>query len=254
MGEQTATGPGDISNTVSLRAAFTAALPTQWRAGIDARTVVALFRVDAWSGWGGAATAQLHDSERLRVDRHRLMEQRRVLALAYALHRLFLAECLGCEPAAVSLRRDDRGCPRVDIPAIRTSLSHADGAFAMAVTRGGPVGVDIEAAARDTAMDEIAERIWHPQEAAGLALQDGPERRKALLALWVRKEAVLKAMGVGLALEMNTLVAPVDGLALLPQHAEPIWSLQLDAGSEWVAAVASTPGMPVEYRWLHPPE
>ncbi|MFS8136554.1 MAG: 4'-phosphopantetheinyl transferase family protein [Thermomonas sp.] len=241
-----------MSDPNGLREAFAAVLPADWRGSIGARTLVALILVEPWAKWIDAATLQLQPSERLRVERQRFLQHRRERTLAYVLHRLFLAECLGCEPEAVPLRRDDLGCPCVDVPDIRTSLSHANGAIAMAMACGGPVGVDIEAATRDAAMDEIAERIWHPREAIELAPLVGPERRKALLALWVRKEAVLKARGVGLVIEMTTFMTPIDGLTTLPQDAEPILCRQIAAGEDWVAAVACNPLMSVEYRWLRP--
>jgi 4'-phosphopantetheinyl transferase len=111
---------------------------------------------------------------------------------------------------------------------LAVSLASAEGVTAAAVTRGAPVGVDIEHL-DDDRFAGIGNVLLHPEEHAAGAAE--------LARTWVRKEALLKALGVGLgtdprevhlgpATEPPTLLAPLpDGrhsgvwvldLALLP--------------------------------------
>jgi 4'-phosphopantetheinyl transferase len=90
-------------------------------------------------------------------------------------------------------------------------------------------------------------------DAAELAAFVGAEWSAALLALWVRKEAFLKAAGIGLEREMQTFPAPDNALLTLPRPGGKQARLQmLDVGPYWVAAVAGSPDTPVECAWLRP--
>jgi 4'-phosphopantetheinyl transferase len=109
--------------------------------------------------------------------------------------------------------------------------------------------VDIESSNRASVMPELAERVCHPHEMAELRLLAEPARSEALLALWVRKEAYLKAAGIGLQREMGTFAAPRDALLELP-GGELTRVRMLEAGPHWVAAVAGAPEVPIASRWL----
>jgi 4'-phosphopantetheinyl transferase len=74
-----------------------------------------------------------------------------------------------------------------------------------------------------------------------------------LLALWVRKEAFLKAAGIGLEREMQTFPAADNALLTLPRPGGKQARLQmLDVGPYWVAAVAGSPDTSIESAWLRP--
>lgn len=239
---------------MDLRAAFGDALPTPtWASLVSARIVVALINLDDWQPWLPEAWSLIDAAERGRVERRRFDADRDQLTLGYALHRLLLGNTLGCDVTEVPLTRDARGCPRLVDRPLCTSLSHANGCIALAVTATGPVGIDIESATRAAAMPEIAGRVCHPVDAAALAGLVQPAWSAALLTLWVRKEALLKAAGVGLEREMNGFSVPDDGLLpLSPPAAEMSQLRMLDVGPHWVAAVAGPPGIPVESAWLRP--
>src|SRR3546814_2137335 len=132
-----------------------------------------------------------------------------------------LSAVLECAPAGVLLGRDGRGCPIVTGTPVETSLSHAEGLVAIAVSRTGPVGIDIEPASRARDMEAIAGRVCHPRELAEMAALSGAERGRELLSLWVRKEALLKAAGIGMAIAMDRFEAPADRVLALPGDVRP---------------------------------
>jgi 4'-phosphopantetheinyl transferase len=95
------------------------------------------------------------------------------------------------------------------LPGLHTSLAHCGGMVAVALCEGGPVGVDVER--RDTAsLRPIADLVCAPGEAEALQQAD-IDRDARLLEHWVRKEAVLKALGLGLARPMASFQAPEGG-------------------------------------------
>lgn len=241
------------------------AFDSAWRrAGGDglermaAQAVLALFfDLGAWSPWLGAARALLDADELGRVGRKRRAGDGDELALAYGLHRLVLGRVLGRDAREVALGRDRLGRPCLHGDELQTSLSHAGGAIAVAVGGHGRIGVDLEAAARDAQMEEIAERVLHPDERAAVAGLPASARARALLALWVRKEALLKAAGIGLAREMDSFLAPDGEPVALPAIEGPdgpaAVARMIDAGPGWMAAVAGPPGLRAVAAWLHPP-
>lgn len=237
---------------VALREAFGSAVPTpEWHAEPAVGVHVGLFDLHDWWPWLPDAYGLLDTAELRRVQSRRIATDRDQLALGYALHRMLLAKLLGCDASKVPIGRDAQGCPRLSGSTLSTSLSHADHCVAVAIATEGPVGVDIELTERAPVVPEIADRICHPSDTAGIAVLPGLARDEALLALWVRKEAYLKAAGIGLQREMQTFAAPDGALLALPEGGS-VRVQMLDAGPLWMAAVASAPRLPVISAQLRP--
>lgn len=240
---------------MNLCDAFDRGLPApDWPCLAHGGVLVGLVATAAWQPWLVDAQALLSAQERARAERQRRTQDRDLLILAYAMHRLLLARTLRIPPDTVALGRDDLGCPRLADGALHTSLSHAAGWVAVAIAAAGPVGIDLEPAARAPELPEIAARICHPSESAAMAGLDLPQRAADLLALWVRKEAFLKAEGIGLAREMAGFRAP-DGERLASASMPGGWVQvrMVEAGAACVAAVAAPPDVPIHRAWIHPP-
>lgn len=183
-------------------------------AGQASHAFVAVAPVAAWLPWLTDAAALLDARESARAGRMRRTTDAQSRTLAYALHRLLLGRMTGLEPADVPLSRDGRGRPVLEGHRWQTSLSHADGAFAIAACLDERIGVDLERLDRSAEILEIADEICHADESAVLRTLPGHVHRETLLALWTRKEAYLKASGVGLAHAMTAFA--LDDGAVLP--------------------------------------
>jgi len=218
-----------------------------------------------WHPWRDEAWSLLDASERQRAGQRRFADDREALALTYALHRLFVARSLRIAPDSFAIARDTEGAPYLPGIAlhgrtVRTSLSHADGVAAFALCALGPVGIDIEAAFRAAELPGIATSVCHPSELESLANFAEPAHSRALLALWVRKEALLKAEGVGLAREMCSFRAAAGAEFFLAggtretPAACSVRLAMLDVGERWTAAVAAPREAAVECLHLHPLE
>jgi len=206
--------------------------------------LVAMFDLGDWQPYLYDAAGLIDVQETARAERQRLRPNRDVLVLAYALHRLLLSQVLGCAIGDVALGRDAKGCPRLRGDRLFTSLSHAGQRVAIAVAGAGPVGIDVESAGRAAEMPELAGRVAHPDELRELSTLAPRVLGEALLSMWVRKEALLKAAGIGLEREMDSFVAPWDVALPLPGETFPGRSVELrvlDAPG-WAGAVAVPPG------------
>jgi 4'-phosphopantetheinyl transferase len=214
---------------------------------------VALAGTRQWRPWLPVASRLLDSEEVGRVQSRRIAADRELLTLAYGLHRAMLGAVLGLHPREVPLYRDARGCPRLVGGIAATSLSHAGGAIGLAVAVGqASAGVDIEPITRLAAMDEVATRICHPVELGPIEAMGARDRALALLALWVRKEAVLKAAGVGFAIEPDSFALSPGEPVRIQGCSEAYASRSLASGHRWMAAVAGSPAAEVEYGWTGP--
>ncbi|MER5733814.1 4'-phosphopantetheinyl transferase superfamily protein [Streptomyces sp. NPDC002138] len=157
------------------------------------------------------AHPELHEGllapwERRRLDRIRLPSRRDDVVAARLLVRLCVARYTGLSPRAsapaqfcAACGRDGHGRPYLPgHPRVGVSLSHADGLVAAAAGPGA-VGVDVEPAARRPGPLPVLRRMLPETEVREATAQ--PDPGAALLRLWVRGEALLKAgRGDGLRL------------------------------------------------------
>lgn len=140
-----------------------------------------------------------------RLDAVRVPSRRDDVLAARLLLRLCVARFTGASPEESAPAQYCTGCGRTghgrpylrDHPGVGVSLSHADGLVAAAVGPGA-VGVDVEPSTRRPGPLSVLSRVL--PEADVRAAADAPDPGEALLRLWVRAEALLKAGGEGLRL------------------------------------------------------
>lgn len=144
-------------------------------------------------------------TEIARAARFRRCEDRDEYLLARALARMILSYWLDAPPAEVPFSAAARfEKPRLQRPlagkaVLDVSLSHAGGWVACAVARGRDVGVDVELDRPGLAqsLDGLAAQILTPKEAEGFRAVGAAGRQALFLEFWRRKEALMKAAGLG---------------------------------------------------------
>lgn len=159
--------------------------------------------------------------------------------------RALLGVYLGLPADAVVLVNDAHGRPELAAPwnqFLQFNWSHSVDKAVIAIAHGVTPGIDIERIRPRPRALQLAERFFHPDETAALrALSEG-RRERAFLELWTCKEAVLKALGRGLAFGLDRLrftVAPTASLLWLDGDDASQWQLhRLDLGTDHVASLA----------------
>lgn len=117
--------------------------------------------------------------------------------------RRVLSRYMFCDLKALEFRFGSHGKPGLageDRDVVSFNLSHAGEWLLMAVTSVGALGVDIEKYRVNRDVMAIAARYFTPFEVKALEEIVGvQEQRVAFYRAWVRKEAFVKAVGVGLS-------------------------------------------------------
>jgi 4'-phosphopantetheinyl transferase len=169
----------------------------------------------------------LSTAEMVRLNRLRSPADRGRFSTAWALVRRTLAEINDVEPRALNFTRSCELCghpahgrPRLVAGGPAFSLSHSGDRVLLAVSDTGVIGADVEMSGRD--VTRLARRILHTRDPRC----EGPE----LVRMWVRKEAIVKATGHGLARPMKTIEL-AD-----PPHGAQVLDIPADDG--YFAAVA----------------
>lgn len=114
--------------------------------------------------------------------------------------RLILGKELSISPQEVPLVLSEYGKPVLASPhsAFFFNLSHSKDLALLALSKEGPVGVDLEKNDRGGDLLGCESTFCHPLEI--LELSNDPQLRAAhLLRIWTHKEALLKALGTGLS-------------------------------------------------------
>ena len=198
--------------------------------------------------------AVLDDRERLRHERLRRPADQLSYLAAHVLTRLALARYVGCDPAELQLGVRCRGCgstdhgkpmllhPEADV---EFSLSHSGGRVAVAVARGASVGVDVEVIQPHRDYSDVAAHVLSSPERDELIALPGGDRPFAFVRYWARKEAVLKAVGLGLSLPPSdlTVTGPNEPARVLdwaggPHGSGSLFLHDLDPGPGYAACVA----------------
>jgi 4'-phosphopantetheinyl transferase len=193
-----------------------------------------------------AAAQLLDESEQRRAAAIRNDHTQRRFVSAHAMLRILVAKQIDWEPAQLTFGvRSQYGKPELVYPPIRVhfNIATAGDRVVCAVTETGPVGVDVESHEVIAEADRaggVEQVLLTPAERA--VLHEFPDRASALTRWWVRKEAMLKASGEGLAIEPPTLEmsAPDETPQLLSWQGRPVppvWISDLDVGPGYEAAV-----------------
>ncbi len=152
--------------------------------------------------------------------------------------RGILRELLGLKPRE-NLVYGEFGKPRLQDSEIRFNVSHSHGMGMIAITRGREVGCDIERIDPSFADENIPERFFSPYEVKALRALPARDQCEAFFRCWTRKEAFIKACGMGMSLALDSFdvtLEPNRPAALL--RGGDGWSLHtVDAPAGYAAAL-----------------
>jgi len=202
---------------------------TVWRVDLDDPRLATADRI-AW----------LDPQERRRYSAFAAAPQGSRFAAAHTALRDILGRTIERHPHTIAYRYGAAGRPSIPDGTVDFSLTHCDGVALISVSDTNRTGIDAEIATRSVS-PQMLKIFATPTERARLVDASDYER----LRLWVAKEAVLKASGVGFQgdpLSVVLAVSNMQGLALDCTCGRRFWRLaQLSAGVDVIAFLAIEP-------------
>ena len=204
--------------------------------------------------WLAHALAGTTGDEQSRASRFYLHED----ALRHLLGRALARRMLKAYHPEVSLPgrlpHNQWGKPLSPANGPNFSIAHSASQVWLAWTQAAAVGIDIEPVNVELHPLDLINSLHHRERAWLLDCPDGVVPG-ALLRCWCRKEAVIKAMGMGLSL-------PLDSFAVSAQAMETGWLQEAPQGevNQWtcidiaaspefqLSLAAMAPGLMVSYR------
>lgn len=168
-----------------------------------------------------------------RTQRFHFDHDRRRYAVGRGIVRRLVAGYLGLsDPRSVSIVYGPYGRPELspEHGALRFNLAHTGGFALLAFARDVEIGVDVERVQALPDLHSVMRSCFAARERdiiAGLTSAD--QQHAAFFRCWTRKEAVLKALGSGLARPLDSFVIAIDEDAsgVISMAGEP------NAASDW---------------------
>lgn len=217
-----------------------------WRVSLDRYAVSA-----QW------ADSTLSADESERAARFHFEKDRQRYILAHASLRDILSRYLQCEQGEIKFTTNNYGKPvLLSAQEVDFNISHSGEFVLIAVARRHKVGVDVEHFRKDLEHDRIARRFFSQAENQEFSAIPHEQKVIAFFNCWTRKEAYIKAHGVGLSLPLDSFdvsLSPDEPAVLRATRPDPTearkWTLlSLDVHPEHAGALV-VEGRDLEFRY-----
>lgn len=181
----------------------------------------------------------LSEDERLRAGRFHFDRHRTAFIAARGMLRVILGEHLGVDPQTVEFTCNVHGKPALKIGSLHFNVSHSADMAVYAVSRTREVGIDIERINPRFAHDQIPERFFSRAEVNALRALPDSLQTEAFFQIWTRKEAYVKARGLGLSLSLESFDVSLGEPAKFLRGVEG-WSIEsIDPAPGYAAALVA---------------
>jgi 4'-phosphopantetheinyl transferase len=144
--------------------------------------------------------------------------------------RLILANYLDCDPKYLKFELGKQGKPSLtelqNYLNIQFNISHSHRLILIAITVEDSIGIDVEYNDKGISVASLSEIIFSSEEKIIFStLKSEQEKEKAIFRCWTRKEAFLKACGIGLMINIANITVninkfPEDYIKIFTHHAQ----------------------------------
>jgi len=145
-----------------------------------------------------------------RFERFKFERDQHRYQVTHSMKRLILGSYLDCNPECLCFEVGTHGKPALaNLPCsmkIQFNISHSHDLILIAITVEDPIGIDVEYNNKKRSIERLVETIFSPSEMKFfLTLKSQREKEKTFFRCWTRKEAYLKAIGIGLRQDLTNI-------------------------------------------------
>jgi 4'-phosphopantetheinyl transferase len=204
----------------------------------------------------GQLEATLSPEEKARADRFHFANDRNRFVVARGLLRELLGRYLHQVPAGLEFSYGQHGKPALSgenaSSGLSFNLSHSSALVVYAFSKKRNLGIDVEHVQRENAGEGIATRYFSAREVNDLRTLPPDARVEGFFHCWTRKEAYLKATGMGLQIPLDSFA-----VSLLPGQpvqflggVQPCWHLAAYHPAEGYVAAVVYDGAPSSIKYF----
>ena len=169
---------------------------------LENRLLVWRFSIPPLSSIEFFITSFLNRDEKERADLFYFEKDRGCYIFCRGLLRIMIGKCLGLDPSSITFSYASYGKPFINGNALNFNLSHSASHAAFVFSLKTAVGIDIETPRPLSFESSIVANYFSPAEREYIT-QAGDQR--AFFRCWTRKEALLKALGIGIGSGLHRL-------------------------------------------------
>ena len=169
------------------------------------------------NGWE-KLTSMLSDDEQAKASSFHFEKHKRRYTVGRSILRTLLGGYLNCSPTAINFTYNNYGKPSLkDNPTeLQFNVSRTDEIMLCAFVLKSDIGIDIEAIKPNIDCISISQHVFSAQERNTLQGLEGKELNSAFFRIWSRKEAYIKARGVGLSHPLQKFSVSMDKTLPVP--------------------------------------
>jgi 4'-phosphopantetheinyl transferase len=171
----------------------------------------------------------LDSHEKMRAEKFKTPQLQQRYVAAHGRLRHTLAQYLSVSPESIRIENAAQGKPHlVDYPELAFNLSHTGDSLLIAVAKNCQLGVDIEQCKPRDNLAAFVQKCFSVEEATYWHQLPEAEQNCQFYQFWTRKEAFVKATGLGIALGLKHCV-------LNPENPQTFLSVpaECDAARIW---------------------
>ncbi len=180
----------------------------------------------------------LSNDEVQRANRFRREEDRQRYILVHALKRYCLSHLLNIDAAQLVFSSGDKGkpfCKNINAPFF--NISHSGDWVLLGVSSQGDVGVDVEVSGRKVS-DAVANYALTKKQLIDVNQSNTPHHQ--FMIYWTQKEAISKALGLGLSIDFQTVECSGSLGDSISKHSDETLYVHSRLSGSYMFSVAST--------------
>ena len=196
-----------------------------------------------------AAFGLLNVAERARWRRFAFPGPKRRFALCRGALRTHISDRVGCTNDQLTFGENEHGKPYALVSGRRLPISfnvtHSGRHGLLAIGSSARLGVDVEERVSNRHIDLLSESVFGPNERSELKMVEGQRKIAMFFKLWTVKEALVKALGVGMSLDTSEFEVPEKmrrgekrDVFVFPHLPKIKWQLEDISDRRFAAAIA----------------
>jgi 4'-phosphopantetheinyl transferase len=182
----------------------------------------------------------LNEEEKIRANKYRIEQKRKTYIFTKALLKTLLPY-YAQKDSSKFICKNTYGKPYIKKSDLYFNISHTQDMSIIAFSKQHEIGIDVESMHYDSNIMDISTKYFTKREKHWIDNLPKNKQKEGFLYCWVRKEAYIKALGLGLSLPLDSFHVLCENQHLMSNkcfHIHHQWYLHpLDISTQHLGAI-----------------